>query len=65
MTPLQRMALQAANIADKLIWASRQREIDGRKVVIVPVEEAEEMKDELLAISHMLNDIQDARHFNK
>ncbi|NKX75606.1 hypothetical protein [Tritonibacter mobilis] len=52
-------ALNAANIADKLTWATRTREVDGVKVVLVPREQADAMKDQLVAISHALNDIAD------
>lgn len=56
---LRSKALQAASLADRLTWPSRCRVVDGEEVVIVPLAEAELMKDELLAISHKLNDIQD------
>ena len=59
--PLRNYALQAANVADRLTWESRRRVVDGQEVVIVPLDEAERMKTELLAISHQLNDIQDDR----
>ncbi|WP_226554805.1 hypothetical protein [Celeribacter naphthalenivorans] len=56
---LRKHALNAANIADKLTWATRTREVDGIKVIFVPCEEAEAMKDQLVSISHVLNDIAD------
>ena len=58
---LRNHALNAANIADKLTWASREREVDGQKVVVVPVDEAFAMKDQLLTISHILNDVADEK----
>ncbi|WP_413220028.1 hypothetical protein [Tritonibacter mobilis] len=54
-------ALNAANIADKFTWATRTREVDGVKVVVVPLDEAGAIKDQLLSISHALNDIADER----
>lgn len=52
-------ALDAADVADKLSYMSRVRTVDGQKVVIVSYEEAMAIKDQLLAISHVLNDIAD------
>ena len=53
-------ALNAANVADKLTYRSRRRkEFEGKDVVIIPHDEAMEMKEQLLAISHFLNDLAD------
>lgn len=54
-------ALNAANIADKLTYEIRRKEVNGQDSVVLPHDEAMEMKEQLLAISHLLNDIQDDR----
>lgn len=56
---LRDMATQAANIADRLTWEARRRKVDGESYQIVPAEEAQAMKSQLLEISRVLNDIHD------
>lgn len=56
---LQKHALDAANVADKLSYTSRVKTIGGQNVLIVPYDEAMTIKDQLVAISHVLNDIAD------
>lgn len=51
----------AANAADKLTYESRKRVVEGQEVYIVPRDEAEQMKADLIKISHLLNDFQDER----
>lgn len=58
--PLRIHALNAANIADKLTREIRTKEIGGQKGVFIPIDEASAMKDQLVAISHTLNDIADS-----
>lgn len=62
---LRKHALDAANIADKLTWQTREKEVNGQKVVIVPADEASAMKEQLIAISHILNDIADVQDRSK
>lgn len=54
-------ALNAANIAHKLTYLSRRKEVNGQDSVVLPHDEAMEMKEQLLAISYLLNDIHDDR----
>ena len=56
---LKTHALNVASAADRLGWETRAREVDGRKVVILPVEEASALKELLIVISHGLNDAAD------
>ncbi|MFC3530202.1 hypothetical protein ACFOMH_18695 [Paracoccus mangrovi] len=56
---LRAQALNAANIADRLTWQTRTKMVDGEKVFVVPAGEATAMKEQLIAISHVLNDIAD------
>ena len=54
-------ALNAANIADRLSYASGRKTVNGQDSVVLPHDEAMIMVDQLLKISHLLNDIQDGR----
>lgn len=58
---LKAYAGMAANAADKLTYVSRKRVVEGQEVYIVPCGEAEQMKADLVKISHLLNDLQDER----
>lgn len=57
---IRQHAINAANIADKLTYQSRRRkDFEGRDVVYIPYDEAMAMVDQLVTISHKLNDIAD------